>query len=90
MARGRAYHDLVWPQAFAEQAAPVEEISVRYTDAALAGWPSSCGDAAGEIAQRIADVPTNLKISDCDADLMAAARLAAIDLDRAIGREFRP
>jgi predicted acylesterase/phospholipase RssA len=74
LARGRAYHDRVWPQVFASETAPVTEISLRYTDAALDAWPASCaGEADGAIARRIAGVPTSLRINACDADLMEAA-----------------
>jgi hypothetical protein len=73
MARGRAYHDQVWSQVFENEATPVTELSVRYTDAVLDGWPASCGDAKGEIAARLAGVATALRISDCDADLLEAA-----------------
>jgi predicted acylesterase/phospholipase RssA len=76
MARGRAYHNLVWPGLFAAAPAPVTEIAVRYTDAALDAWPSSCSSvsqAGAAIADSIAAVATSLRITACDADLMAAA-----------------
>lgn len=78
MARGRAYHDLTWPEIFAGENTPTTQIAVRYTEAALDAWPESCGEVRDEIAARIAAVPTSLRISACDADLLEAAAHALV------------
>ena len=49
---------------------------MRYTDAKIDKWPLSCEGSEGgveAISAHIAKIPTNLKISDCDADLMELA-----------------
>lgn len=76
-ARGEAYHDLTWERVLEEKGVELAVVRIRYTDAALAETPESCGgdlsaDAA-RLAARLADIPTDLAISACDADLMEAA-----------------
>lgn len=56
--------------------ASADIVVLRYTDAQLTEWPASCGRRAGDpaaIAGHIAAIPTSLRISTCDADLMEAA-----------------
>ncbi|MBT8471998.1 MAG: hypothetical protein HKP25_06290, partial [Marinicaulis sp.] len=55
-------------------------LDMRYTDAQIKEWPPSCGareNDAAAISAHLAAIPTNFKITDCDADLM---ELAAHDL----------
>jgi len=76
MERGRGYQDLVWAGVRANADVPFELISVRYTDARLTTWPVSCEREAQRgvsITDHIAAIPTSLRISACNADLMAAA-----------------
>jgi len=51
-------------------------IDFRYTDAQLSEWPVSCeqrGGGADAIRAELESIPTNLKVTDCHADLLEAA-----------------
>jgi hypothetical protein len=77
--RGQAYHDLVWERLrndLAGEGTWLETFQMRYAEAGLEEWPASCEKerAAGvDINEELESIPTNLKISDCHADLLELA-----------------
>jgi hypothetical protein len=91
--RGQAYHDLVWERMehdLAAEGIAFQKIEMRYTDAKLDRWPDSCRQAArarrdgrsesdvrADITAHLSEIPTDLEITDCDADLL---ELAAHDI----------
>ena len=78
--RAKAYQDLALHYINSMMGVPVTIISMRYTDAEISSWPESCSDKSGgteAIHAHLLTIPTNLKITDCDADLM---ELAARDI----------
>jgi predicted acylesterase/phospholipase RssA len=79
--RAEAYRELVRRHARAVRDADFEVVTLRYTDAKIEDWPSSCdeGDRKKPVRERLALIPTALDISDCDADLMEAAARWLID-----------
>lgn len=80
--RAEAYRQVALEQLAADAEVSFTTIKLRYTDAELEHWPASCAarEAAGETIQAaLASVPTNLRITPCDADLM---ELAAQDVVR--------
>ena len=82
MERGRGYHDLVWAEVRQSAPVPFELIELRYTDAQIDAWPASCAreaESGVSIAAHVAAIPTSLRISDCDADLMTAAARQLVD-----------
>ena len=71
-----AWRDLVLPRVMSELGVPFEIVTLRFTDAQLDEWPASCGKREGgpeAIAAHLAAIPTSLKISACNADLLEAA-----------------
>jgi hypothetical protein len=105
--RGQAYHDLVWERMehdLAAEGIAFEKIEMRYTDAMLDQWPDSCEQAArarrdgrseadvrADIAKHLSEIPTDLEITDCDADLLelAAHDIVHTRLDAATMRQLR-
>ena len=80
--RAEAYRQVALEQLAEENNVSFTVIKLRYTDAQLEQWPVSCESRAarGEnIQAALAKVPTNLRITPCDADLM---ELAANDVVR--------
>ncbi len=74
--RAEAYRRIALQQLAEEAGVSFTIIKMRYTDADLDQWPASCGDRTGgkaAIQAALATVQTNLRISDCDADLMERA-----------------
>lgn len=75
-ARGAGYSELYWRRKSRTLGVPIDTISFRYTDTRVRDWPDSCdfgGRRGAEIARHIADIPTDLEITECDADLIEAA-----------------
>ncbi|MEO1243335.1 MAG: patatin-like phospholipase family protein [Pseudomonadota bacterium] len=81
--RAQAYRQVALRQLRRDSDISVTTIKMRYTDAVIEEWPASCGDdqeaGAQAISTHLLTIPTSLKISDCDADLM---ELAARDVVR--------
>lgn len=78
--RANAYRDVVLNNAYKNSGVEFHFLDMRYTDAQITEWPPSCGareNDAAAISAHLAAIPTNFKITDCDADLM---ELAAHDL----------
>ena len=78
--RANAYRDVVLNDAYKNRGIELFILDMRYTDAQIKQWPPSCGhreNDAAAISAHLAAIPTNFKITDCDADLM---ELAAHDL----------
>lgn len=78
--RANAYRDVAISDYYAKSGVSFHVLKMRYTDARITAWPPSCGPRRGgaeEIGAHLATIPTNFKITQCDADLM---RLAAHDL----------
>ena len=51
-------------------------LHIRYTDAVINEWPEACGDREGgptAINKHLQQIPTNLKVTDCDAELLEVA-----------------
>lgn len=74
--RAEAYRQVALQQLADEADVSFTIIKMRYTDADLEAWPDSCRAARRgrqTLNQTLAQVPTNLRISDCDADLMERA-----------------
>lgn len=80
--RAKAYRDVALGYLRPDSDVSVTTIKMRYTDAKIESWPQSCGDRDGSaqaISAHLLTIPTSLKTSDCDADLM---ELAAQDVVR--------
>lgn len=80
--RAEAYRQVALDQLARDAGVEFTIIKMRYTDAELSAWPVSCGeneDDRSAIREALATVPTNLRITDCNADLM---ELAAEDVVR--------
>lgn len=74
--RANAYREVAIEKMADEAGIDITIIKMRYVDANIGSWPASCKQAKNDpeaIKTAIASVPTNLRISDCDADLMEAA-----------------
>jgi len=87
--RAEAYRQVALEQLAKDANVSFTTIRLRYTDARLEHWPASCAarEARGETMQAaLASVPTNLRITPCDADLM---ELAAQDVVRRGIREHQ-
>lgn len=80
--RAEAYRQVALEKLAEDVGVSFTVINLRYTDAKIKDWPASCdtqrksGEAISEVLAR---VPTNLRITDCNADLM---ELAAHDVVR--------
>lgn len=88
--RANAYRNAAIRNYYAKSGAEFHVLEMRYTDARIASWPPSCGEQQGgpdAILSHLASIPTNFKITQCDADLMT---LAAHDLVRRTLKENRP
>lgn len=85
--RAQAYREVALRHLRRNSDISVTTIKMRYTDARIDEWPASCRDdhegGAQAISAHLATIPTSLKITDCDADLM---ELAARDV---VGRALR-
>lgn len=79
--RAEAYRSLVRNHIAPEIGVPFEIVTLRYIDAKLDAWPTSCDEDDRErpISERLADVPTAFDISSCNADLMEAAAHWLVD-----------
>lgn len=87
--RAEAYRQVALEQLAANAGVSFEVIKLRYTDAKIEQWPASCRtrENSGEtIHEALTKVPTNLRITACDADLM---ELAANDVVRRGIRDHR-
>ena len=74
--RANGYRAALLDRVSEEKPVTFHVISMKYTDAQIDAWPASCGARAGgaeAIKAHIANIPTNFKITDCDADLIEAA-----------------
>ncbi len=87
--RGQAYHNVFWDELLEEldnEDIGYEKITLRHSEAKLNDLPSSCdgklsdGETIRDLLQKI---PTDLKINDCNADLleMAAHQLVHATFD---------
>lgn len=80
--RAEAYRQVALEQLAEDVGVSFTVIKLRYTDAQLDAWPASCEahkNGGETISEVLARVPTNLRITDCNADLM---ELAAKDVVR--------
>ncbi|WDI33117.1 patatin-like phospholipase family protein [Hyphococcus flavus] len=80
--RASAYRSVALENYYTQSGVDFHILKMRYTDARLSQWPSSCGERQNDpsaISAHLATIPTNFKITDCDADLM---EMAAHDLVR--------
>lgn len=87
--RASAYRNVALSDYYAKSGVAFHILKMRYTDAEISEWPASCGareGGAAEISAHLATIPTNFKITDCDADLM---EMAARDLVRRTLNENR-
>lgn len=87
--RAEAYRQVALEQLAEDSDVSFTIIKLRYTDAEIEAWPASCSKQANSgvsINQVLASVPTNLRITECHADLM---ELAAKDVVRRGIREHR-
>ncbi|WP_395072221.1 patatin-like phospholipase family protein [Hyphococcus sp.] len=85
--RANAYRHVALGEHYAASGVEFNVLEMRYTDAVIERWPESCGNREGgaaEIQAYLETVPTNFKITDCNADLM---ELAAHSLVRTTLRE---
>lgn len=86
--RAQAYREVALRHLRSNSDISVTTIKMRYTDARIDEWPASCRDnhkgGVQAISAHLATIPTSLKITDCDADLM---ELAARDVVRRALRE---
>ncbi len=74
--RAKAYRDVALRNTRTSDELTITTITMRYTDAKIEQWPASCGDRVNDaqaISDHLALIPTNLKITDCDAELMELA-----------------
>ena len=74
--RANAYRNVTLGDNYARSGVSFHVLTMRYTDARITQWPASCGNRGGgadAISAQIASIPTNFKITECDADLMEAA-----------------
>ena len=74
--RAKAYRDVALRNTRTSDEVSITTIKMRYTEAKIDQWPASCGDRDNDpqaIRDHLAAVPTSLKISDCDAELMELA-----------------
>ncbi|MEO0834201.1 MAG: patatin-like phospholipase family protein [Pseudomonadota bacterium] len=74
--RARGYRAVTLQQTRDESPVKIDVITMKYTDAQLTSWPASCGRKTPDpaaIKAKLVAVPTNLKITKCDADLMEHA-----------------
>ncbi|MEM9617434.1 MAG: patatin-like phospholipase family protein [Pseudomonadota bacterium] len=85
--RAQAYREVALRHLRGDSDISITTIKMRYTDARIDEWPASCRDnhkgGAQAISAHLATIPTSLKITDCDADLM---EFAARDV---VGRALR-
>lgn len=74
--RAQAYRQVALEQLAKDADVSFTIIKLRYTDAEIEAWPASCAKYANSgvsIKEVLAGVPTNLRITDCHADLMELA-----------------
>ncbi len=74
--RASAYREIAISRMYEKSGASFHVLKMRYTDARIDTWPASCEPRTGGvdvIAQHLAQIPTNLRITECDADLMELA-----------------
>lgn len=74
--RATAYRALATDGNFVKSGVEFHIMQMRYTDARLTEWPASCSDREGgpdAIRDALFAIPTNFKITECDADLTEAA-----------------
>ncbi len=87
--RAEAYREVALDDGFESAGVSFLVLKMRYTDAIIDEWPKSCGKRRGgaeAISAHLATIPTNFKISKCDAALM---ELAARDVVRRTLNERR-
>jgi predicted acylesterase/phospholipase RssA len=95
--RGQAYHDIFWDELvdeLAKEGIGYEKITFPYSEAELDDLPGSCsGKMPGEetIRDLLLEIPTDLKIDECDADLLelAAHQLVHETFDDETARRLR-
>ncbi len=74
--RAKAYREVALDALSDKSKSLITIVKMRYTDARIEEWPASCGNRVGGaavISEHLLTIPTNLKITDCDADLMEMA-----------------
>ncbi len=74
--RANAYRAIIAKRRAEESGIVFHHVTFRYTDARLTTWPASCRKHEGGpevIAAVLEKIPTNLRITDCHADLLEAA-----------------
>jgi len=74
--RARAYRSVALSELRPNSDVDFLIIQMAYTDAVIDEWPQSCGDREGgrtAISEHLAQIPTNLKITDCNAELLEVA-----------------
>jgi len=88
--RANAYRRAALEDYYEASGVDFHVIHLRYTDAQIDRWPASCGEREGgadEISAHLATIPTNFKITDCDADLMERAARLLVEAALADHRE---
>lgn len=74
--RANAYRNLKLETSYKKSGVTFHTFKMRYTDAVITEWPASCGEREGGaevINAYLAAIPTNFKITDCNADLIELA-----------------
>ncbi len=74
--RAQAYREVVLGDEYAKSGVSFLVLTMRYTDAQIDTWPADCGarhGGADAISAHLATIPTNFKITKCDAALMERA-----------------
>ncbi len=74
--RAKAYRDVAIRNTRTNDEVSITTITMRYTEAEIDQWPPACGERDNDpqaISEHLATIPTNLKITDCDAELMELA-----------------
>jgi len=74
--RARAYRSVALNELRSKSEAEITIIKMVYTDAKIYKWPAACGKRKGgqeAITVRLRRIPTNLKITKCDAELLEIA-----------------
>ena len=74
--RAQAYRDVALSKLRGDSDVDFLTIKITYTDALIDEWPAACGARDGgraAISEHLRNIPTNLKITDCDAELLEVA-----------------
>ncbi|MEL7492129.1 MAG: patatin-like phospholipase family protein [Pseudomonadota bacterium] len=74
--RAQAYREVALNKLRGDADIDFLTIKITYTDAIIDDWPAACGARDGgraAISEHLRNIPTNLKITDCDAELLEVA-----------------